>query len=412
MTAPLVAKTPYDVDVVAAEIARVASLAKAMPPSWDGAKIAHPFTGTQGENLGRVLPGRGVALASDLKSLGITKPIPYVYEKTLAMKAVEAFGGRERMAIGAASILLGAKLGALGMADALLSLPVFAGAITNYDGIINGRANGKGEDDTVFAATQTSVATQWHSIINSSPKFPAGVFAPAAIPGGTATSRATTGALSAGLSNPGGTDKKYLLTVGFTSSSTLNMLILADILVAAGSINANVNTSQTVNTTALTRYTGTASAGNLLTFEVTTALGATASNLTVTSYTNSAGTGSRASSATAMTTSAIVGRLQPVLLGPYMGLQAGDIGVQSVQNVQFSAAMGAGVLNLYIYRPLHFLPGVGSNVYVERDSTVQIDGLTELVVGTDSQLGFLTFFVLPTGTSTGNFNAFLRTVAG
>jgi hypothetical protein len=412
MTAPLVAKTPYDVDVVAAEIARVASLAKHMPPSWDGAKIAHGFTGTQGENLGRVLPGRGVALASDLKSLGITKPIPYVYEKTLAMKAVEAFGGRERMAIGAASILLGAKLGALGMADALLSLPVFAGAITNYDGIINGRANGKADDDTFFAATQTSVATQWHSIINSNSKFPAGVFAPAAIPGGTATSRATTGALSAGLSNPSGTDLKYLLTVGFTSSSTLNMLILADILVAAGSINANVNTSQTVNTTALTRYTGTASAGNLLTFEVTTALGATASNLTVTSYTNSAGTGSRASSATAMTTSAIVGRLQPVLLGPYMGLQAGDIGVQSVQNVQFSAAMGAGVLNLYIYRPLHFLPGVGASVYVERDSTVQIDGLTELVVGTDSQLGFLTFFVLPNGTSTGNVTAFLRTVAG
>ena len=137
MTAPLVAKTPYDVDVTAQEIARVAALAKGMPPSWDGAKIAHGFTGTQGENLGRVLPGRGVALASDLKSLGITKPIPYVYEKTLAMKAVEAFGGRERLAIGAASILLGAKLGALGMADALLSLPVFAGAITNYDGIIN-----------------------------------------------------------------------------------------------------------------------------------------------------------------------------------------------------------------------------------------------------------------------------------
>lgn len=412
MTAPLVAKTPYDVDVVAAEIARVASLAKHMPPSWDGAKIAHGFTGTQGENLGRVLPGRGVALASDLKSLGITKPIPYVYEKTLAMKAIEAFSGRERLAIGAASILLGAKLGVLGLHDALQSLPLFAGAITNYDGIINGRANGKGDDDTFYAASITSVATQWHSIINAATKFPAGTFAPAAIPGGTAVSRATTGALSAGLSNPTGADLKYLLTVGFTSSVTLNMIILADILVAASSINANVNTSQTVNTTALTRYTGTASAGNLLTFEVTTALGATASNLTVTSYTNSAGTGSRASSATAMTTSAIVGRLQPVLLGPYMNLQAGDIGVQSVQNVQFSAAMGAGVLNLYIYRPLHFLPGVGANVYVERDSTVQIDGLTELVVGTDSQLGFLTFFVFPNTTSTGNVTAFLRTVSG
>lgn len=412
MTAPLVAKTPYDVDVVAAEIARVASLAKHMPPSWDGAKIAHGFTGTQGENLGRVLPGRGVALASDLKSLGITKPIPYVYEKTLAMKAIEAFGGRERLAIGAASILLGAKLGALGMADALLSLPVFAGAITNYDGIINARANGKGEDDTIYASSQTSVATQWHSIIRSATKFPAGTFAPAAIPGGTATNRATTGSLSLGIANPTGSDKEYLITVGMTSTSTINMLILTDILVAASNINTNVNTAQTVNTTALTRYTGTASAGNLLTFEVTTALGATASNLTVSSYTNSSGTTGRTTTAQAMTTSAIVGRLQPTLVGPYMALADGDIGVQSVQTLQFSAAMGAGVMNLYIYRPLHFLPGVGTNVYVERDSTVQVDGLTELVLGTDSQLGFLTFFVLPNGTSTGGLTAFLRTVAG
>lgn len=412
MTAPLVAKTPYDVDVVAAEIARVAHMAKHMPPAWDGAKVAHGFTGTSGENLGRVLPGRGIALASDLKSLGITRPIPYVYEKSLAMRAIDACGGRERLAMSAAAVLASLKLGALGMADALHTLPLLMGPITNYDGIINSRGTGKGQDITFYTNSLTSVATQWHSIINASPKFPAGTFAPAAIPGGTAVNRATTGALSAGLNNPGGTDVEYLLTVGFTSSQTLNMMVLVDILVAAGSINANVNTSQTVNTTALTRYTGTASAGNLLTFEVTTALGTTASNLTVTSYTNSAGTGSRATAATAMTTSAIVGRLQPTALGPYMALQAGDIGVQSVQNVQFSAAMGAGALNLYIHRPLHFLPGVGANVYVERDSTVQIDGLTELVKGTDSQLGFLSFFVLPLGTSTGTFTAFLRTAEG
>lgn len=412
MTAPLVAKTPYDVDVVAAEIARVAHMAKSMPPSWDGAKVAHGFTGTQGENLGRVLPGRGIALASDLKSLGITRPIPYVYEKSLAMRAIDACGGRERLAMKAAAILAAMKLGSLGMADALLGLPAFVGAITNYDGIINGRANGKSDDETIYASSQTSVATNWHSIIRSATKFPAGTFAPANIPGGTATNRATTGSLSLGLSNPSGTDVKYLLTVGFTSSSSLNMLILADILVAAANINANSTTSQTVNTTALTRYTGTAAAGNLMTFEVTTQLGSTASNLTVT-YTNESGTGSRSTGAQAMTTTAAVGRLQPTTIGPYTPLQADDFGVRSVESVIFSVAMGVGsALNLYIYRPLHFLPGVGSNVYVERDSTVQIDGLTELVKGSDSQIGFLTFFVLPNGTSTGNFTAFLRTVAG
>ncbi len=409
MTAPLVAKTPYDVDVVAAEIARVASLAKSMPPSWDGAKIAHPFTGTQGENLGRVLPGRGVALASDLKSLGITKPIPHVFEKTLAMKAIEAFSGRERLAIGAASILLGAKLGALGMADALLSLPVFAGAITNYDGIINARANGKFEDVVQYASSQTTVASQWHSQLRSGTKQPGGTFAPAAIPGGTATNRTTTGVLFPNLSNPGGTDKKYLLTVGYMSSGTLNMVLFYDLLVAASNINANSATAQTVNTTALTRYT--TGAGVMATMEVTTALGATASNVTM-GYTDQDNVSGLTTPSTAMTTSAIVGRLQPVEVGPFARLAAGDFGVRSVQSITFSAAMGAGVLNLYLYYPMAFLPGVATNIYIERDSTVQIDGLSEIVVGSDNQLGAIGYFVMPNATAAGNNTMFLRTVAG
>lgn len=412
MTAPLVAKTPYNVDVVAAEIARVALVARHMPPAWDGAKVAHGFTGTQGENLGRVLPGRGVALCSDLKSLGITKPLPYVYEKTLAMKAIDACGGRERLAMKAAAVLAAMKLGAMGVADALHTLPLFVGAISNYDGILNGRANGKGEDVNVFCGNITTLATvSWASNIRAATKFPAGTFSPAAIPGGTAPNRTTTGALSFGLTNPTGGDLKYLLTVGYTSSSTLNMIMLVDILSASSGINANINTAQTVDTAALTRYKDAQSAGNLMTLEVTTALSTTASNVTVT-YTNSAGTPTRSTGAQAMTTSAGIGRLQPTALGPYMALQAGDLGVRSVQSLIFSQAMLGGVLNLYIYRPLHFLPGIATNIYVERDSTVQIDGLTELVVGDDGHLGCLSFFVMTNGTSSGNFNAFLRTVAG
>ncbi len=412
MTAPLVPTAPHDVDTIAREIGRVAALAKRMPPAWDGAKIAHGFTSPGGENLGRVLPGRGVALASDLKTLGITKPIPHVFEKSLAMRTIDACGGRERLALTLAAGLLSAKLGALGMADALLGLPAVIGAITNYDGILNGRASGKGQDVVLYASSQNSVAAAWHSIIRSTTKFPAGTFAPAAIPGGTATSRATTGTLSGILTNPTGGDAKYLLTIGYSSASTLNMVMLADILMAAASISANVNTAQTVNSTALTRYTGTEAAGNLVTFEVTTALGATASSLTMSSYTNSAGTTGKTTAAQAMTTSAIVGRLVPVTAGPFIPLADGDFGVRSIETVQLSAAMGAGVLNAYIYHPLHFLPGVGGNVYVERDSTVQIDGLTELVLGTDSELGNLTMFLLPNTTTTGNMTMFLRTVAG
>lgn len=408
MTAPLVARTPYDVDVVASELARLGKLAYGMPPAWDGQKIAHPLTGTQGENLGRLLPGRGIALASDLKALGITKPIPYVYEKTLAMRCIEACGGRERLAMSAAAIFASMKLGALGMVDALYTLPMLAGAITTYDGIINGRANGKAEDRNFYLSSQTSVASQWHSLIRSATKFPAGTFAPAAIPGGTATNRATTGSIVVGISNPTGTDKKYLITVGYACSATLNTLILVDTLIAASSINANT-TSNTVNTTALTRYTG--GAGVLATMEVTTALGATASNVTMT-YTDQDNL-SQTTTATAMTTSAIAGRLQPIETGPFMRLAAGDTGVRSVQTIAFSAAMGAGsALNLYLYYPLHFLPGIANNIYIERDSTVQIDGLTELVKGTDSEIGFLNVLALPASTTTGNFSAFIRTVSG
>lgn len=409
MTAPLVAKTPLDVDTIAREIGRTAQLARHMPPAWDGAKVAHGFTGAQGENLGRVLPGRGVALASDLKSLGITKPIPYVFEQSLAMRTIEACGGRERLAISLSALLLSAKLGALGMADAVLGLPAFVGAITNYDGIINARANGKHEDVISFVATQASVALAWHSLVRTTNKQPAGTFAPAAIPGGTAVNRSTVGALFPHLSNPSGSDKKYLLTVGYSSGTTLNQILLVDKLVAASGVSGNVNTAQTTDTTSLTRYTD--GAGVLATMEVTTALGATASNVTL-SYTNQDGTSGRTSPSVAMTTSAITGRLVPVETGPFMRLSNGDFGVRSVQSVTLSAAMGAGVLNLYLYKPLHWLPGIATNIYVERDSTVQIDGLTELVRGSDSQLGMLSYFVMPNGTTTGNVSMFLRTVAG
>lgn len=412
MPAPLVPTQPHDVDTIAREIGRSARLARQMPPSWNAAKVQHAFTAPSGANLGRVLPGRGVTLASDLRAMGITRPIPHVFEKSHTMRAIEALGGRERLAIGALAMLASLKLSALGMHDALMGLPAFAGIIEGYADIVRNRAAGKGHDSVFHVGSISSVGAQWSSLIRSTITFPAGTFAPASLPGGEAVSRATTGALSAGLQNPTGADVLYLITVGYRSTQILNMILLVDLLLAVSGISANTASAQTINSVPLTRYSGAESAGNLLTMEVTTALGVTAANV-VAGYTNQAGTAARATTSHAMATSAIVGRVMPAGANtPFMLLQAGDIGLRSVESITFSAAMGAGALNCYIYRPLHFLPGVGTNTYVERDSTAQIDGLTPLLKGTDGEVGCLNYFVLPNTTSTGDVTTFLRTVRG
>jgi hypothetical protein len=149
----------------------------------------------------------------------------------------------------------------------------------------------------------------------------------------------------------------------------------------------------------------------MMTFDVTSGIGTTASNLTIT-YTNQAGTASQVTPAQAMTTSMITQRLLPVNNGPFMQLAAGDYGVQQVTNVKLSAAMTTGVFALNLYYPLMWIPGIVANIYVERDSTIQIDGITELVIGSDSAIGCLNAYVQAGTTTLGTFVSFMRTCSG
>ncbi|MBM3813449.1 MAG: hypothetical protein FJW20_17645 [Acidimicrobiia bacterium] len=280
-------------------------------------------------------------------------------------------------------------------------------AITNYDGIISSRAAGNGED-TVFVKTTATggVSGVWYSLLRSA-GFPNAI-APSNIPGGTALNRTSQGAIP--LQNPA-SGSKYLLTLGVSvpSITGFSAILLADVLVAAANISATSTAAQTVNTAALTRWaTGD---GVLMTLGVTTALGATASNVTI-SYTNSSGVAGRSTGAIAMTGSAAANRLQPGAGGFLIPLQNGDTGVRSIQTVTFSASMGAGVLDIYLFKPLVLIPTVGANTFIERDSTVQIDGLTELPVGSDSQVGCLGCFALTGGTATSTLTGFLRTCNG
>jgi len=283
------------------------------------------------------------------------------------------------------------------------------GTITNYDGIINSRAAGK-SDDPMFVKTATfgGVSGVWYSAFRIAGLPP--TISPSNIPGGSVMNRASAGAIP--LLNPTNTDVKYLLTLGVSvpSISGFSAILLVDLLVAAANINANTTSAQTVNTAALTRHTS--GEGVMMILCVTTALGATASNITI-SYTNQTGTSGRSTGAIAMTASAAVNRLQPVVaLAPFIPLQAGDIGVRSVETVTFSAAMGAGVLDIYLFKPLLIIPTIAANTFVERDSTVQIDGLLQLPKGTDGQIGCLGCFTLTGGTTATTLLGMLRACAG
>lgn len=367
----------YDPDILGKNLAYSAWLARQMPPAWDGARISQPLALPDGNVIGLMLPGKGLKLHADLKDLGIVKPIPGVYEDSLTRRLLDLLEDER-------------------------------GAITTYNGIIAARCGGNGNDVSLFKPSTTTVTTVWHSLSSVAGGIP-DAMTYTNIPGGAVQTRSNNGAWSLGMSNPGGSNKKYLLTLGWAAAQQINMLMLVDLLVAAGNISCNSGSSPyTINTTALTRYTG--GGGVMMTFEVTTQLSATATNINVSAYHNQAGTASRATGAILLTTSAIVGRLLPIALGPCIQLQAGDYGVQSVETITMSGA-NTGVLCLNLYYPLAFCPGVGAGVYTERDSTVQIDGITELLAPS-STLGCLTVYVLPNTTSTGIFNMFLRTCEG
>lgn len=367
----------YDVDLAAKNIAHMARLAKQMPPAWDGGQIAHYAGMPDGSQIGLMLPGRGLKLACDLKNLGIVKSLPFVYEDSPTRRLLDLVRDER-------------------------------GAITTYDGIIAARCGTNWQDLTYFKPTLTTTAAAWSSLAQVASGLPHAMTY-TNIPGGAVHTNTNVGAWSLGMSDPGGSNKKYLLTLGWMSTGQINMLMLVDLLVAAGNILATTNTAQTVNSTALTRYT--TGAGVLATMHVTTAIGTTASNISLSSYTNQAGTAARANTAVAMTTSAIVGRLLPVTTGAMMNFQSGDYGIRSVETITLSAAMSAGVMALNLYYPLAFCPGIGANIYTERDSTIQIDGITE-IANASQVLGCLNVYCLPNSSSTGIFNMFLRTCEG
>jgi len=374
----------YDEDNLASRLLDMAYVARNMAPSWQTWTPA--ITGVDGSRIGAVLPGKGIFIDRDLKRFGITKRIPGVYESSPIRRLFDRFHHDE------------------------------VGAITTYDGIINARANGKGDDVVISKSSITTAAGFWYDTFRAGGSPAAGVYDSATAPTDQSTDRSTTGAFSNYLTNPTGSDKKYLIAVGWGATSAHNFAILCDQHTQGGSFRLTVTSAETVaspETTVRQYGPGTNGTGNQIVATVTTARTTpTASNSTIT-YLDGTGGSSSAVNAMQATTDPVDRCLALPNVGtPFAALASGDIGVRQVSaHTKAATADAAGACAIQIVTPLAFVPGVAANTYIERDAPMNIDGLEELA-NSSLVIGCLKMLVFANASSLGTMVVFLRTAAG
>jgi len=277
--------------------------------------------------------------------------------------------------------------------------------LTKYDDIINARAGGKADDKAFFKNTSiTPVSGVWHYLMNS-----------AGVPSAWSTTTGN-GALMDGsmvgcipLVDPSGSDSKYLLTLGASVPSIVGfpIFMLVDILWAGQRDVSGATPWAITFPGALGRYAN--GIGNCIGLGIKTAISAITLNPTVT-YTNTADV-SHTTSQIAMPASAVATRWFPSDTGMAV-LATGDLGVKTITSVAYT--VGTGVIELCIFHPLMLIPTVAANTFIERDSTIQIDGLTPLFrQGTDTTQAYLSLLALSGGTTAiANETFFIRTVSG
>jgi hypothetical protein len=196
--------------------------------------------------------------------------------------------------------------------------------------------------------------------------MPAGGAAPGAveIPG-----RTTVGAMP--FMAPGGSREKLLIGAGIVPSVS-GVFLLYDRLLHVGGLSGVLTTDQTVQgvtpTPALTRNTG--GAGNFAFYEIYTALGTTATTLTMT-YTDQDGS-------TGQTSTINIGGtgFREVTRAQRIPIAAGDSGMQAIDKVRLTASTGtAGSFAIVIGQPIAWIPVGAAGVMGWRDYTTGLPGI-------------------------------------
>lgn len=177
-------------------------------------------------------------------------------------------------------------------------------------------------------------------------------------------------------------------------------VVVADRLVEYGGLVGNSTSAQAVSAQTLPAR-GASGVGCELWLDVYTALGSTASATVTASYTNSAGTSGR--------TATLIGGIPasvPANRCMRFGLQAGDVGVQSVQSVTLGTSTAtAGNFGLTIRRPIAQWPIMLANIG-------QKWGYAETALSVIPTDACLEMMVLATTTSTGLIQGILAVGQG
>jgi hypothetical protein len=300
------------------------------------------------------------------------------------------------------------------------------GAISTYDGIVTARGSYATAQDVWMALTATlgGVTLSWYD---------AGALAwtPGSVPSITAYSNGGTGGAvmnsasnGSWLTNPGGTNKKYLVSMGISTPNItgFSLCMLVDML-WAGSYSLTTNT--TINPTtdvAVTRYSGTDANGNMMTVTLTATLTHTVAATVTVSYTNQAGSTGKTTISICPATGPLIHRTifntlhnsATVVAGsPFMPLtNGGDSGVRNLEQVVVSGGtITSGSVNHKIVRPLQMMPFIAANSFIEQDTTLNIGNMVELA-NVSQVCGCLQMLLFTGGTTATTMSALLRMVEG
>lgn len=281
-----------------------------------------------------------------------------------------------------------------------------AGFASLSDLIYEATTGGKSQDLT-YSKTATTVTTA----ANACNARNVGALPVARGVGGTSgtgvsTTSATTGALR--FINPGGSDTTHLTT--WTGQATsISSLLLFDCLWDMTYNHASSTSTAIDSANRPDRYqTDTTAPANFISTEVTTALAATAHNITVT-YVDQDGNAAEAAPAYAAAASAVALRTNTPAGTWFVTLNAGDTGARYLTNIaQSTTASVTGVSTFYIGHPLAIAPFPVANVPFIYDGINSAFSLAR--VYNDACLSFLTPGVTTTATIT--YTGIIKLVSG
>ena len=223
---------------------------------------------------------------------------------------------------------------------------------------------------------------------------------------GVKTTRTTTGAL--GQANAAGGDTLHITNIT-VQASAVSSLLLFDCLWDMTYNHATSTSTAIDSANRPDRYqTAALAPGNFISGEITTALSATAHNLTVT-YVDQDNNTAEAAAAYAAPVSAVAGRTPTVAGQWFVPLNSGDTGALYLTNIaQSTITSVTGVTTWFVGSPLALVPIPIANVPFIYDGINSAFNLER--VYDDACLSFMTPAIATTGSIT--YNGLIRLVSG